>query len=389
MIKLNLGAGDTEIEGYTPIDRKQGGEVYPLDSVDDASVDVIRASHVLEHFGHEQVADVLSHWVQKLQPGGCLKVAVPDFGWVAKNYVEGKPINVQGYVMGGHTDKDDWHGCVFDRESLKEALYKAGLERISGWESHVEDCTTLPVSLNLKGYKPSVDKVKMDRVAALLSAPRHGPVMHARCAFEAFAPIRLPYQICQGAYWHQVLCEQLEVLLKKDIEHVITCDYDTVFRCEDVVELYRLVKGYDVDAVCSTQQKRSSEHQLIGIVGDDGKPKDKVYAADFNRNLTQITTGHFGLTVFKAESLRRLPRPWMLPKPDKDGRWTDGRTDADISFWHNWNAEGFEVHLANRVVVGHLQEMITWPGRDMVPIHQYQADYETTGMPAQVDRLCQ
>ena len=31
MRKLNLGAGNTEIEGYENIDRKTGQEVYPLE----------------------------------------------------------------------------------------------------------------------------------------------------------------------------------------------------------------------------------------------------------------------------------------------------------------------------------------------------------------------
>ena len=46
MVKLNLGAGDTQIEGFTPIDAKLGHDVRKLE-YDDNSVDEIRASHIL------------------------------------------------------------------------------------------------------------------------------------------------------------------------------------------------------------------------------------------------------------------------------------------------------------------------------------------------------
>ena len=87
-IKLNLGAGDTQIKGFIPIDRKFGQEVYPLE-YEDNSVDEIRASHVLEHFAGGAVDEVLRHWVAKLKPGGSLKVAVPNFEWIAENYLAG------------------------------------------------------------------------------------------------------------------------------------------------------------------------------------------------------------------------------------------------------------------------------------------------------------
>ncbi len=45
-VRLNLGAGDSHLEGFTPIDRKLGSEVYTL-AYKDESVDEIYASHVL------------------------------------------------------------------------------------------------------------------------------------------------------------------------------------------------------------------------------------------------------------------------------------------------------------------------------------------------------
>ena len=153
VLRLNLGAGATELPGFDAVDRKVGREVFPLD-VDDESVEEIYASHVLEHFSHRQVQDVLRHWVAKLRPGGRIRVAVPDFEWIVAQYVRCNPINVQGYVMGGQVDDNDFHKCLFDSDMLTSLMVEAGLVEIARWLPEIKDCSALPVSLNLSGVKP-------------------------------------------------------------------------------------------------------------------------------------------------------------------------------------------------------------------------------------------
>ena len=68
-MKLNIGAGTVEIEGFTPVDRRVGLEAYPL-TYADGSVCEIRASHILEHFSEAEVPKVLADWVRVLEPGG-------------------------------------------------------------------------------------------------------------------------------------------------------------------------------------------------------------------------------------------------------------------------------------------------------------------------------
>ena len=78
-VRLNLGSGRTPIPGWTNVDIKAGGSAYPLTQYADGSVDEIRASHILEHFSHHEVALVLREWVRVLKRGGKLYIAVPDF----------------------------------------------------------------------------------------------------------------------------------------------------------------------------------------------------------------------------------------------------------------------------------------------------------------------
>jgi hypothetical protein len=384
-LKLNLGAGQTELPGFVPVDRTDGREVYPLD-YPDGSVDTIRASHVLEHFSHTEVVEVVRHWVSKLAPGGLLRIAVPDLEYIAREYLAGKAINVQGYLLGGQVDENDYHKCAFDAEVLEEILIAAGLERLHRWDSELQDCAALPVSLNIGGYKPSGDQTVCEGVTAILSAPRFGPVAHFRCALAAFGKAGVPYQIAGGAYWHQVISDLLEAQ-SESTRYVITCDYDTVFSYADVLELYRLMEAEPrADAICTLQSKRGSDHALFGLRDDDGGHITSLPDYQLNRHLLPVTTGHFGLTIFRSESLRNHPHPWMDSQPNDDGRWRDGKVDADIQFWVKWKACGRRLYLAPRVVVGHLQEMVTWPGRDLKPIYQTLTDYDKTGKPTEVNR---
>lgn len=386
VVKLNIGAGNTEIPGFTPIDRKVGKEAYPLD-VADGSVDEIRASHVLEHFSHRQVAEVVKHWCQKLKPGGILRIAVPDFKKLAKQYLEGTPIPVQQFVMGSHSDSDDHHGAIFDAEALVELFVNCGLERVRRWDTEIQDCASYDVSLNVMGYKPTRPEKSVPGLYACMAAPRYGVVAHFQCYAKALWPLKIPTQILQGCFWWQHLTTAMENQLAQGAKYVLTLDFDTIFDSQDVLELYRLMEAYpEVDAICAVQAKRGAEHALFNLIGEDGKPKTKVYKAEFTTNLIRAATGHFGLTIFRGDSLRSQPKPWMCPRPNQDGRWEDGQRDADMTFWDNWLAAGKSLYLANKVVVGHIEEFITWPNEEFKPIYQPVKEWFDRGKPKGVIR---
>ncbi len=388
-LRLNLGAGATTLPGFTNVDRKLGTEVYPL-PYPDSSVEEIVASHVLEHFGHREIRTVMRDWVRTLRPGGKIRLAVPDFEEVARLYLAGAPVNVQGYVMGGHSDADDHHGAIFDREALTEEMIDVGLERIGPWtDAAAQGCAAGPHSLNLQGFKPSGPELKVCGVRAVRSVPRYGPLMHPRCADKAFIVLGIPTADTSSCYWAQQISNLMEDALKDDAcRYVLTMDFDTVFSAHDVLELYRLLEACpEVDAVFPLQSKRTSEEVLFSIAGKQpGTVRATINAADLRRNLLPAHTGHFGLTLFRADSLRRFPRPWMVPQPSADGLWRDGHTDADIDFWKRFKANGFTACLAPRVVVGHLEEIISWPGKDLKKVFQTGKDYEERGIPAEVER---
>lgn len=386
-LRLNLGAGAKPLNGFVNLDHKTGQEAYPLEYPEN-SVDEIRASHILEHFPYGKVLEILKHWVSRLKPGGLLRIAIPDFQWIAKAYLAGQPIPSQAFVMGGQIDDDDYHKAIFDRELLTEAMINVGLERIGSWVSEIEDCAALPVSLNLMGFKPLDDRRYCENTCAILSCPRFGPMVHARSVFNALAAARVPYGVMIGAYWWQILSEQLEeAIADPKIEFVFTVDYDSVFTYADVLELWRLMRAHnEADAICPTQVKRGTKDVLIGMDDAQGNARTTVYAAEFATHLTPINRGHFGLTIFRAETLRHHPRPWMQPVPGGNGRWDDNKVDCDINFWHRWKAENRTIYVANRVVIGHVEEVISWPRLGEKPIYQSLKSYLDDGVPPEVRR---
>ncbi|MHB8970185.1 MAG: tetratricopeptide repeat protein, partial [Pirellulaceae bacterium] len=85
--KLHLGCGKRYIPGFFHIDLLAAPHVDLLHRVDslpfvDNSVGLIYASHLLEHFGRNEVEGVLREWYRVLRPGGLVRLAVPDFAAV-------------------------------------------------------------------------------------------------------------------------------------------------------------------------------------------------------------------------------------------------------------------------------------------------------------------
>jgi FkbM family methyltransferase len=153
---LNLGCGDYELACYRNLDSKKGDTIYPLADYKDGEADEVRASHVLEHFPHGQVADVVKEWARVLKPGAKLKIAVPDFDWIVKAYSNGHrgDARLEHYLFGGQVDSDDYHKTFFNEDKLKALLEGAGLVDVKKWESDADDCSSYHVSLNLEGRKP-------------------------------------------------------------------------------------------------------------------------------------------------------------------------------------------------------------------------------------------
>jgi hypothetical protein len=381
MIRLDLGAGAISPEGFMPMGNAHGTQIYPLTSIPDGSCDVVRASHVLEHFPRAKIADVLKEWVRVLAPGGELRIAVPDIKIVAENYLAGVNQPTEGYIMGGQVDEADLHRSIFDAESLRRALASAGLMLVRRWQSELaDDCAALPVSLNLAATKPHRPAIG---VSAAMSVPRLGFMDNMFSAQEALPSLNIRLRRYSGAYWGQCIERVMEESMAEDApDAILTIDYDSVYSRADVAMLMQLMCCHpEADAICAVQSGRGRELPLFTIRGENGQNLAGVPMTAFAGDLTKISTAHFGLTLIRASKLREMAKPWFHDVPAPDGGWGDGRTDADIAFWHKWEAAGNSLYLANRVAIGHLELQVLWPGPDSKAIYQPVADWRANGKP--------
>lgn len=382
MLRLNIGAGEIPLDGYTPIDRRDGHEACPLEYESD-SADEIRASHILEHFSHRETEAVLAEWVRVLRPGGLLKVAVPDFDACAEAKRRRLPWPIQGYLMGGHTDDNDFHGAIFDAPTLRGLLRRVGIRHIRHWQSEVRDCASLPVSLNLCGIKRGA--VNCHDTLALMTSPRIGPLVTFQLAAMIFPRMGIEIVCEGGVFWYKSVTKLLQSAVDRGAKYAMFLDYDTGFDQAAVEDLHWLMEQTpDADAICAVQMQRGANRVLSCPMGPDRQYRPASSPADFEGELTPLFSGHFGLTLIRTERLAALPKPWFVPVPDAEGGWDNerGAIDPDVYFWRHFIGAGLNLYQANHVSIGHQQEMMTFPDQDFHAIHQYVNDYSAIGRPA-------
>jgi len=377
-MKLNIGAGNTEIEGFTPIDRKFGQEAYPLQYADN-SVDEIRASHILEHFTFREASEALKDWVRVLKPGGRIRIAVPD---VDKCLSSNDP-NRLFYLMGGQTDENDIHKSAYDENRLRAVMMDAGIGNLRRWESPNTDTAAHPVSLNLEGEKLSLPQIgesypgngtatdkEIDvKIMAYMSLPRYEAVGARNVIEGALKELGIPLATSQGVFWGQCMQRMFEDAVSQGVDWILTVDSDSLFNSEHLSQLMtEFGSNPHIDALAALQCRRGKPFPLITKGGEQG-------ITITNKEPFLVTTAHFGLTLIRVEDLVQIKKPWFYGQPDENGEWSDERLDDDIWFWHQWRLAGKNIYVAPRVSIGHLEEMVAGFDDDLTPKHEYMHEW--------------
>lgn len=179
-MKLHIGCGKVILPGWTNLDIEAGpgvdivDDARTLESIERESCDIIYASHILDHFGRHEIANVLERWHSRLKPGGTLRLAVSDFSQVVAEYTNKHELGaLLGHIVGGHKSPFDRHGIVFDRDLLEKMLTAAGFVGIERWDwrkmdhgkyddfsqaytPHMNKTNGRHMSLNLQARRPAV-----------------------------------------------------------------------------------------------------------------------------------------------------------------------------------------------------------------------------------------
>ena len=162
-MKLHLGCGNKYIEGYVNIDIRylpgvdEVNNVGRLRNYKSHSIDVIYASHVLEHFSRWEYESVLKRWYELLKPGGVLRLGVPDFGEIVEYYNKTKDLrSVSGMLYAGQDYPENNHYWVWDFNTLSKELKEIGFNNVYRYDwrqtehSDIDDYT--------QSYLPHFDK---------------------------------------------------------------------------------------------------------------------------------------------------------------------------------------------------------------------------------------
>ena len=138
---------------------------------------LVKSNHVLEHFSHTKTLDVLREWVRILEPGGVLRITVPDLEFACRMVLEGRTDPaVMGMIYGDqganywmqgpygeigedgrimrHSFENNSHKNGFTSASLAELFRQAGLEQV--------ECRPDISGLMCAGRKPIPEQEQKD-----------------------------------------------------------------------------------------------------------------------------------------------------------------------------------------------------------------------------------
>jgi SAM-dependent methyltransferase len=190
-IWLNLGCGPRPLEGFVNVDLLETPGVDVVADVGgelpfrDGEVELIYASHVLEHLATARVPIVLREWRRVLRDGGQLLVAVPDLDRIARllNSRAGwfTPPHEPwvGVVYGGQKDELDFHKTGFTAPSLAALLDGVGFGAVERVERFTE------IGANDGSWSPLPFGVNISlNMRAMAGAERLAPELFAREPFN-------------------------------------------------------------------------------------------------------------------------------------------------------------------------------------------------------------
>lgn len=147
---LHLGCGGVIHEKFINIDGYPFPHVHYVQSIDklpqfkDESVDLIYASHCLEHFSYIKTERVLTEWFRVLKKGAILRLSVPDFDKLVDIYImhHRDPDVILPQLMGGQNNKYNFHYTALNKVNLSNLLNSVGFTEIRPWQPGSNDLTT-------------------------------------------------------------------------------------------------------------------------------------------------------------------------------------------------------------------------------------------------------
>lgn len=184
MVKINMMCGKRNFgEDWVHIDAAEHNNNVALRHVKNHdiwlkdqfnnSIDLIYCSHGIAYISPQEIANLLRSWFKKIRPGGCLRIATPDWEQLRKL---DQPLlgPLYGAMNNGiiYGSEYIYHKTIYTFESLHKLLSEAGFINIHRYDhtktehpntgdrnDKHDDCSAAYhngqlISLNVQCYKP-------------------------------------------------------------------------------------------------------------------------------------------------------------------------------------------------------------------------------------------
>ena len=142
-LRLNLGCGAYKLEGFVNIDQFENVEPDLVADVTNLlyepnTVDEIYCGHLLEHLTWEEGQNALRHWLAILKPGGMIRIVVPNFDVIVKNYLDNPTTAAMKHL-------NDYFIYSYVQDSLHRYFYSAGLLKAAMAEAGFTNLERMPL----------------------------------------------------------------------------------------------------------------------------------------------------------------------------------------------------------------------------------------------------
>lgn len=181
MIKVHLGCGHIRLPGYVNVDIMQAKAANLVADLKQlpfsaGSVDLIYSCAAIEHLGRREWIGALAEWARVLRPGATLRLSTADFEAAIARYSETRNLNeLLGLLIGGQKDEYDWHGMIFDFDTIAAGLHEAGFENVRRYDWRKTELGELGIDDFSQAYLPHMDKKNGRLMMLNVEATRRAP----------------------------------------------------------------------------------------------------------------------------------------------------------------------------------------------------------------------
>ena len=145
-VYLNVGCASNSGKEFTNIDVLPYPNIHYIEDITnlsnfkDNSVDMVYASHVVEHIPREKLRATLLEWKRVLKLGGTFRFAVPNFDALIEVYSKsGKEVAyIRDQVMGQNPPYHH-HSTLWNFDYAKKVLEDLGYRDVRLWDPDTAD----------------------------------------------------------------------------------------------------------------------------------------------------------------------------------------------------------------------------------------------------------